>query len=265
MSAEAPGRLFWTATAVLCATTLVLLWITAQRIKDAKLAARAGSIGEVITSPPRLRLGPDERPADLLRGIASGRPVDIEADPSRQDALLEEAAKRSIPVRFVANDQGRAGLLLRPGKTVRFETYALTARPGCRLLVEDDRELPCVEFSGFAKGAVRRWQELQLTALDPAQDGLRVEARLLPGSPSFGPGDYHKVKAGLRIEFAGGRSVTLSAWDPAKAGLRIRVEQGDRVEERELAVGVEEAALDVRARLLRNPSGEFLLSVDGPP
>ena len=51
---------------------------------------------------------------------------------------------------------------------------------------------------------------------------------------ALGDGRYAALRAGLQVEFDRNRLVTIASWDPAKPELKLRIQQGDQVEEKTL-------------------------------
>ncbi len=127
-------------------------------------------------------------------------------------------------------------IVLRRGESARVEHLRLDfPKASDALEVRDAQDRPLVRFTELRKGQERGWQELRLRLLDVRPDELRVAPELRPGSPCFGTGVYVSLRPGLRVEFAGGRGATLTAWDPAKPEARLKVESVDRAEECALA------------------------------
>jgi hypothetical protein len=182
MSAQAPDRklhpVVWVLAGILCLCTLTALWVTAARVRVAKLAARYGTREEPEPGTTQLR---------LKRGQTA---------PAQHLTLAYVAD--GLEVR---NAQGRA--------LVRYPN----PKPGQRL----------------------GWQELRLTLRDAPKDELRVDVDFVPGAASTGAGIYMDLRAGLRVEFSKGRSVTLTDWDPVKLEGKVKIEAGDRNEERPLS------------------------------
>ncbi len=63
--APKPNKVVWVLAGILCACTLVALWVTAARVKAMKMAARRGEVIEPIgpaidSGPRRLLLHPDQ-------------------------------------------------------------------------------------------------------------------------------------------------------------------------------------------------------------
>ena len=81
-----------------------------------------------------------------------------------------------------------------------------------------------VEFPALRTGERRGWQELQMTFVEISPEQLKLEVDFKPGSPCFGPGRYRALRQGLRIQFPGDRSVTVTAWDAAKPQVTLQLE-----------------------------------------
>jgi len=101
------------------------------------------------------------------------------------------------------------------------------------------------------------WQELRVEIREASADEVLLDAEFVPGAASFGPGIYLDLRAGLRVEFAKGRSLTVLAWDPVKLEGKVRFERGDRSEERPLTAPVE--LFDLRCALMQNPGAQLFL------
>jgi hypothetical protein len=124
---------------------------------------------------------------------------------------------------------------LRRGQSARVEHLGLRFPPEADVLeVRDAQDRPLVRFTGLQRGQERGWQELRLKLLEVRKDELRVAPEFRPGSPCVGAGSYLALRPGLRVEFPGGRSATLVAWDPAKPEARVKVEAVDHAEEQVL-------------------------------
>lgn len=211
-----PSALTWTFVAILCACTLVALWVTAARVKANKLAAR---YGERI-----------ERPAII-----------------------------------VAEDARLPRIVLKRGERLHVEHFILHfPDSGDRLTVQDAKDQPLVEFHRIRKGEQRGWQELRMTFLEAAKDHLTIEAELRPGASSFGPGGYRAIRPGLRVEFDPQRSVTVTAWDPDKPELKLKIDTDGQSEERTLVAEAEARVRGISFCLKKSDPGGWTLLLDGP-
>jgi hypothetical protein len=146
MSAQAPDRklhpVVWVLAGILCLCTLTAMWVTAARIKAAKMAARYG-------------VGVEAEPGALVR-LKRGQPV-----PAQHLTLAYVA--EGLEVR---NAQGKAMVRYpdpRPGQHVGWQELRLTLRdaPKGELLVEVDF------IPGAASAGAGLYMELRT--------GLRVE------------------------------------------------------------------------------------------
>jgi len=106
-------------------------------------------------------------------------------------------------------------------------------------------------YVDLVRGLTLGWQELRMTLREATKDDLVIEPEFVPGAASFGGGAYFQLRAGLRVEFRGGRSLTLTAWDPSNLEGKVKVEDGARSEEH-LTTG-ESPALGLRWRLREGP------------
>lgn len=119
---------------------------------------------------------------------------------------------------------GTSVVSLTGDKRVNVEHFTLEYGRGEGVRVLDRSGTALAEFSGVKKGDFRRWQELQLTFVDVRPDSALLEVEFKPGSPCFGSGRYRALRQGLQIQFPGGRSVSISTWDPAKPEATLHVE-----------------------------------------
>lgn len=118
---------------------------------------------------------------------------------------------------------GPERLTLKTGERRQVGHFTLVGK-GATLEVVDANGRALVEFTGIRKGQLRAWQELQLTFVEVAADALGVETEFRPGSPCFGSGLYRALKAGLQVRFPGGRSATITAWDPSTSEIKVHFE-----------------------------------------
>jgi len=123
-----------------------------------------------------------------------------------------------------------APIKLRAGQAAAVQHFRLHYERGT-LEVRDAQDKALVTFSDLVRGQHCGWQELRMTLALVTKDDLLVEPEFIPGSPSFGPGTYHELRAGLRVEFPRGRALTVTAWDPVKSEGRIKLEDRERSEE----------------------------------
>src|SRR5688572_25986742 len=115
-------------------------------------------------------------------------------------------------------------LRLQPGKPAAVGHFLLEYPHEGEIRVLDAGRRTLVEYPGFRKGEVRRWQELQLSVVEAGPDSATVEVEFKPGSPCLGRGRYFQLRTGLQVQFEGGRSVSIVAWDPAKPELTLKFE-----------------------------------------
>jgi len=106
---------------------------------------------------------------------------------------------------------------LRRGARVPAGHFSLELAEGGTVRVLDASGATLVEYGDVVAGDVRRWQELQLTFAGGGPDGMTAEVEFKPGSPCLGSGRYRALRQGLQIQFLGGRSITIAAWDAAKS------------------------------------------------
>jgi protein kinase-like protein len=257
----------WTAAAALCLVVLGALWLTAFQVRRRKLAARIGASEQAVEAPAlgHLRVGADRRLTgtkaktleEHFETIAKGSTVDVEIDPAapaqRQKEVLEAAEKRGAQVRFVAGDTRVLKLHLEKGQRLKVEDYTLYFWDRVdNLSVYDRKDVHCVEFTRFKKHDLRRWQDLQLTFEDVTKEDLTLEVEIKPGAPSFGGGHYYALRTGLRIEFPGKQSFTITAFDPEKAEIKATIEGFDKKEERVLAPKSEGRVLGIYYRVFKD-------------
>jgi len=119
---------------------------------------------------------------------------------------------------------GTSTVSLPRDKRVTVEHFTLEYSPGEIVRVLDRAGTALAEFTGPRKGDVRRWQELQLTFVEVAPDSALVEVEFKPGSPCFGSGRFRALRQGLQIQFPGGRTITIAAWNAAKPEATLRFE-----------------------------------------
>ena len=119
---------------------------------------------------------------------------------------------------------GTSRLTLRRDERVKAAHFSLEYSKGEIVRVFDAAGTVLAEFPAPRKGELRRWQELQLVFTEVGPDAAKVEVEFKPGSPCFGSGTYRALRQGLQVEFPGGRSVTVAAWDAAKQEARLRME-----------------------------------------
>jgi hypothetical protein len=136
-----------------------------------------------------------------------------------------------------------ARLQLRQGQKLAVEHFTLLFRDGILSVT------PFVEFLNLKKGEQRGWQELRLTILEVDSTEVLFEAEIRPGSPSMGDGWFAAIRAGLRVEFEGNRSVTVVSWDPAKPEMKLKIEHGDKAEEQTLGENGQARAFGITVRL----------------
>lgn len=119
---------------------------------------------------------------------------------------------------------GTSAVTLPRDQRVSVEHFILEFARGEAVRVLDHAGAALAEFPGPKKGDLRRWQELQLTFVAVGPESVVVEVEFKPGSPCFGSGRYRALRQGLQIQFIGGRSVTIAAWDGAKPQATLRFE-----------------------------------------
>jgi hypothetical protein len=146
--------------------------------------------------------------------------------------------------------------VLRRGQTTRVEHLRLHFPSDSEALeVRDAQDHPLVRFTGLQSGQERGWQELRVKLLDVRKDEFRIALEFRPGSPCFGTGTYVALKPGLRVDFPGGRSATIVAFDASTA--RVKVESGPKTEELSLAADESRRALGLTLKLHQ---GEWSIS-----
>ena len=205
-----PSKVVWALAAVLCACTLVALWVTGARIKAMKLAARRGEVIEPVGS----------------------------ADPPRGRYVLG----RGVPVR-VAH-------------------FSLELGSQGRVDVKDAGGRRLVEFLKLAKGELRGWQELQLVCVDASPESMTLEVEFKPGAKCFGSGIYRALRQGLQIEFSCNRTVTLTAWDPQKPELGLKVQTASADLERKIPRDGKGDVSGLSYHLQTDPGGGYALLLD---
>lgn len=119
---------------------------------------------------------------------------------------------------------GISTLTLRRDERLKVEHFDVEYSKGDAVRVFNRAGTALVEFVALKKGERRGWQELQMTIVDIAPDLLKLEVEFKPGSPCFGAGRYRALQQGLQIQFPGGRSVTIAAWDKAKPEATLHAE-----------------------------------------
>jgi hypothetical protein len=259
-------KLQWAFALGLCGVTLVAAWITAQRRKEEKLAARGAVYtdgGTDRAAGPRLKLGPEGRLtglptrtfAEYLAEHPKADPVDIELDreapPGAQREVLETAARAGVPIRWVLGESGLARIRILRGERWRVENFILEARPDAGAFwVDAARGAHCVEFLGISAGQVRRWMELELRFVEVEPVAHTIQIELRPGAPSFGAGRYFISRAGLRIDFPGGRSCIIAEVRFPGPTLRASFETDAKSEVRDIPPGGQGEAFGLRYRLL---------------
>jgi len=159
-----------------------------------------------------------------------------------------ERIQEAEPIHLAGGEGRPLKLSLKSGQKLAVEHFSLVYRDGT-LNVSDPRGSPLVSFMNLEKGVKRGWQELQLTVLQADPSALVVEAEIRPGAPSTGDGWYTAIRAGLRVEFDLGRVVTVTAWDPAKPEVTLKIEIGERVEEKTLVDSAEAWSFGIKLRL----------------
>jgi len=261
----------WTAAAALCAVVLGAMWVTAWRVKSARLAARMGQV-DVAPEPTHLRVAADRTLSgtkaatlhDHFAGVPAGTTVDVEIAPSsppqRQKEVLEAAAKRGAAVRFVTGDTRILKLHMERGQRLRVENYTIYFWDRVEnLSVYDARGIHCVEFLRLKRGDVRRWQDLQLTLEEASKEAVALEVEIKPGAACFGAGHYSALRTGLRIEFPGNRSFTILALDEAKPEIKASIEGSGKTEERGIPLKGEAQLLGIYYRLLKDEQLRLIL------
>lgn len=256
---------YWIGAAVLCVLVLVALAITAFRMKEIKMAARMSEEAPPPPEPPVLRLAGPTVPLGAFFERASrdhpGREIDVEldSDGSRQREVLEEAARRGVPVRFVVVEANSTRLQFTPGTPLRVEHFTIAyAGRDASFAISRPRGPILATFGPLHPGAVRRWHELELRILEIEPNRAVAEIALKPGSPCFGAGLYLLQRPGLRVEFPEGRSVTVVAWDPEKPEVTVRLESVAGREERTLGIGREGQAFGMTCGLIADKGSHAL-------
>ncbi len=234
---------YWIAAGLLCALVLVALWITAWQNRERKLAGRYG-----IESPaavpgqggrPILDLSVERREAAIDKYFArearlrEAADVALPAVPDLdlQDRVIQAAARHGVRPRFFLGDQKRAALRLGLGEQIEVEHFFIAWLGAEGLRVLNPGGLLLARYAPPTRGWIRRWHELELRCVAASPQAVTLELELKPGSSCFGPGDYRPVRAGLRIDLEGGRSVTVTRYDAARPELHARVtHQGENAE-----------------------------------
>ena len=121
------------------------------------------------------------------------------------------------------NAAGTSRLTLRRDERVRVEHLALELTKGETVRVFDAAGTVLADFPA-KKGELNRWQELQVVFTEVGPDAAKVEVEFKPGSPCFGSGRYRALRQGLKVEFPGGRSVTVAKWDADKPEATLKIE-----------------------------------------
>src|SRR5689334_1663783 len=142
-------------------------------------------------------------------------------------------------------------VLLCRDQRVRIAHFTLEFTSADLLRISDGSGAVLVEFPGLRKGDLRRWQELQLACHDVGRDGATVEVEFKPGSPCFGSGTYRALRQGLRMEFPGGRTVTIATWDATKPEATLRFEGPSGKADSVVAPGAAGEAMKIRYRFER--------------
>jgi hypothetical protein len=143
---------------------------------------------------------------------------------------------------------------LRPGKQTPAGHFLLEFLDEMKIRVLDADGRPLVDFPGVRKGLVRRWQELQLTVVDVASEppSVSLEVEFKPGSPCFGSGIFHQLRAGLQVQFDAGRTVSIVGWDPAKPEMTLKFEGRGEPVQRTFGRSGEGRELSIRYQLLES-------------
>lgn len=152
--------------------------------------------------------------------------------------------------------------VLRSNDRVRVGHFSLHLNKAGNVAVLDATGRPLVEFLRLKKGDLRRWQELQLTFAEVSRDEVKADVEFKPGAPCFGGGQYRALRAGLQIEFPGGQSATILAWDAQAPEIALKFQSPQGTLERKAGLGGEGRAYGLHYRLQRDPDGEFQLTLD---
>ena len=140
-------------------------------------------------------------------------------------------------------------LRLRPGKQAAAGHFLLDYPQEREIRVLDAGRRTLVDFTAVQKGGVRRWQELQLTVVEAGPDSATVEVEFRPGSPCLGSGRYSQLRTGLQVQFDGGRTVSIVAWDPAKPELTLQFEGSGEPVQKTIGRGDEGREHSIRYQL----------------
>jgi hypothetical protein len=211
--------------------------LTGWRIKQARLAARIGTLESEPTPPASpgdvLRLTaqgtPVESPARSLREVIDSLPrettLDVEIDPEAprtvQADLQALSARHGVSLRFVTGDARFLRVRIARGESLRVEDYRLRlGEDGQSLGVTDRKGIHCVDFLPLHAGDPRRWMDLDLVILEVGEGGILVQIRILPGATCFGAGNYLQLRAGLKIDLSRRRRFTVEDYDPATLEIR---------------------------------------------
>src|SRR5262245_63910650 len=130
-----------------------------------------------------------------------------------------ERIQGADPVRLTGGDGRPMRIPLRRGQKLAVEHFSLLYQDESLSVVGH------VEFLNLKKGEQRGYQELRLTVLEVDPTEVVVEAEIRPGASSYGDGRY-EIRPGLQVEFDRKRFVTVTAWDPAKPEVKVKVLQG---------------------------------------
>jgi hypothetical protein len=259
-------KIQWTLALGLCGVTLVAAWITAQRRKEERLAARGAVLRDPGAEAParlRLKLGPEGQVTGLptrtfaayLAEHSKSEPIDLELDPAAtvggQREILEAAARAGVPIRWVLGESGVARIRILPGERRRVENFILEARPDASAFrVDTAQGTPCVEFLGIVRGQVRRWMELELRFLEVEPVAHTIQIALRPGAACLGAGRYFISRAGLRIDFSGGRTCTVTEARIPGPRIKASFEREGEALVRVIPPGGQGEAIGLRYRLL---------------
>jgi serine/threonine protein kinase len=277
--APTSGKLRWIFAAILCACTLVALWVTAARVKAQKLAARMGERIETPPPPPaekaRLRVSADRHLSgtaaktleEFFSKAAKGETVDVEIDPAspapRQQEVIREAQRHGIPLRFVVGDTGLARITLHRGHRILVEHFTLqTLESGDIISVCEGTGRHLVEFIRIKKGQIRRWQELQLTFLEVEKDVVTLEVEIKAGATCFGAGNYRVLRPGLKVMFQKRQSVTIVSWAPQKPEMTLKFEAAQESADRTFGLKGEGRVFEMYYWLQRDADGSYHLLLD---
>lgn len=271
-NSQPPSKVAWVLASILVACTLVAMWSTAVRVKARKLAARGGEKIEERMPPlpmPNRRLSASSKePLDeFFSKAAKGETVDVEIEPGspveRQRDVEATAELKGVAVRFMAADARPLRLQVRSGARLAVEHVALSRGPGGDTLsVTDARDRLLVLFTKLKTGEQRGWQEVRLTCVDVTPEATILDVELRPGASSFGAGRYASVRPGLRVEFGPQHSATVTAVDPAKQELTLKLESAGQTEELRLPVAGQGAKLGIRYGVGMHVGGRWELLLE---